>query len=87
MVMEFDKLPSLPKGSDAFQSVIDEIEREQHIEPETVIQCELLSPRSDTQSGTKAPPSSARMAWLSTRARHGKQSFFKAVTLARYHRR
>lgn len=87
--MDFVKLPELPKGSDVFQCVLDDIEKEKRSEVETDRNSEVSPPRSRTNSQSRAPttPSPTHMRWLSTRARLGKHSMYKLVVLAKIQRK
>lgn len=84
--MEFVKLPKLPKGSSVFQSVIEDIEREKHVEEELDASSETDLPRSraNSQSQTK---SSNQPRWLKARACLTKQSMYRVVVLAKTRRK
>lgn len=84
--MEFGKLPELPRGSEAFQCVLLEIEREKHpVEmSDSEVSADDISPRSrvNSTSSTKKSMSPASRRWFAARVRVTKPSMYKVVTLA-----
>lgn len=81
--ISFKKIPKIPKGSDAFESVRDEIEHEKVLFNTHVNHHSLHGldspPRSRAGSQSRASP--AQM-WFIARARLEKPSLYKIVGLA-----
>jgi hypothetical protein len=82
--INFEKLPTLPKGSEAFESIRKELKDEEEMREIKINNAHLMidndSPqRSRANSQSRASP--AQM-WFTARARLDKPSLYKTVTLA-----
>ncbi|KAL4236016.1 hypothetical protein ACF0H5_004403 [Mactra antiquata] len=89
LLIQFEKLPKLPKGSDVFELVLLEIEKENDpvSEPNSDVD-DTISVTSSCKSSTRSIDSPRRInMWTSSRARMGKSSVYKTVMMALQRRR